>query len=314
MQRVTAIKYGVFSTGESKKGWILISPTGANDKPFFYYSTQASLGIYASCLDSTAGTIGQLPYTASQIWNSPTESQVPLIRSRVVCVGVRVRCISPKMWISGRLYAYMHPQHGNVNNYSIFDLGDKRETFRSPISDSWTEFSLIPVDNREFEFPDVTIPAPSQTNQYTRAANTYLFPWSNGQTFRDPPTADNYLNEGIPCFVLMVSAPETDEVPTLEFEFEIVAHMEYIGTPCDQSATLAHSDPNGLGEVNAGANNSFLLRAEKPVRDAAPSILDGFVSNIEENSQRMTSVMGSVSRVLGASAMFYGATRMIRSH
>jgi len=310
-QRTTALKYGTFASGLNKRGWILISPTGANDLPFLYTSTSASPGYYALCANSTSASVAQLPYSSTQLWGNPTESQVPSVRCRIVCVGLRVRCISPKMWVSGRLYAYMSPQHQNVNGYNIDMLGDKRETLRFPVTSDWIEFPIVPVDSREFEFPDSSIPA-STGQAYSRAANSYLFPWSNAQTWVDPPDSADYAETGIPCFVLMVAAPDTAEVPSLEFEYELIVHAEYIGVPCDSVAIPAHSDAQGLSEVNAAANSSYIERAGTTDHTQEPSMLESFVKNIEANSNRMTTIMGSVTRVLGAGTAAYAATRGMR--
>lgn len=246
-QKVSAFVTGNFATGTQGFGFVAVSPTVSNNAPLAYSSISAYNSTAVDCLNVNAQTtvMSALPYNSSQLLTGDVANPAP-VSGRIVSCGLRVRYIGTELNRGGVCYCLVTPDHTNVQGFSMALLSTYSECIKVPVSRQWTTIVASAIDMKECEYPEeATQPsAESSTRQM-------LFPYSQQNAI-----LATSLTVGAPIMLFGVASPAGNA-----FEFEVIQHVEYIGTLTQALATKSHSDQAGLSKVTEAAGTVLANRA-----------------------------------------------------
>lgn len=250
-QKVTVYKSGSFAVGLQTFGFLGVAPCVANNATVAYASTNAYNGSsidYLNAIGVQSFTIGSIPYTSTTLTNG--DAYFPsAVSGRIVSVGVRIRYIGTELNRGGMIYALVTPDHNNTQGFSMDNITAYSETIKVPVGRNWTTLVASAIDQDECSYPEeVTAPGGPNTDAAVRRV---LYPFAQQNSVNSAaPTI------GAPIMVFCVSS-----TPGNVFEFEIVEHIEYIGSLTQPAATRSHSDQDGLSKVTEAAGNTPAARA-----------------------------------------------------
>lgn len=249
--------------GTTGFGYVLVSPTAANDAPCIWYTTTAYTGSIAAILtaNNTIGagwvrtSISNLPYTAADM--CPTAGTAnPPVQSRVIAYSVRVTYAGTVFDRGGFFYILTDPVHNGLAGAGTDDIGTFKEAQVLPITEEFVECSCHPINSSEDHFPD---PESTASVNWTQ---TSLYPFSSGDTqypttFRGSTTFAQTVgaaginasaNMGSPCMIIGIAAKSSSQ-----FVVEVIAHVEYVGSKPAPMATANYPDHVGAQLVKHAA-------------------------------------------------------------
>jgi len=261
-RKCTAFIRGQFNTGTAGCGFIMFSPSTANDQNCVYYTTGIfttsafAMPIAANANGVMGAKLTNLPYSRAQMTATAVGST---IEGRIVSMGLRIYYASTVVGCGGTLVAYSDPDTDNIVGLDFATLGSRDISEIRPIEVGKSYSTVaIPVRAGQTQFPASTA---SVTNQ--------LYPYSDNATVTDATQATSTL-VGPPCVGILVQAPST---AMITFNYEIVMHIEYNGQGCSQSdLTPSSADTIGYDHVQSLLNDAIRLTAADPVKDF-PTIL-----------------------------------------
>lgn len=237
-------------------GFIGIAPTTCNDLASIYYSSTAYTG---SSLSVGATGVTVQNNTANPYVHTlfiPSNVSKDALSSRIVSVGLRIRYTGTELNKGGLIYGLVLPNHGNLHATTPTDMSAWRECIRRPVTRAWTTIVASAIDTDEGDYPDVSeLLAINTTNSLNEAVIKSLYPFSSGNAVS---TANPNLG-GIPM-AFMITSTEANS-----FEFEVITHMEIIGSLVQNSVTPSHADAiglskiievKGMADINAASNTS----------------------------------------------------------
>jgi hypothetical protein len=268
-------------------GYIVVTPSLANDSPVAWYSTNnGTTGYvpvtattmaspfpitYATSLKNTAtgvstftGVSTNTPYSGAQL--TATSTGGPAVSGRVVSVGISIQYSADEYLRGGTYYLYSDPNHANCNAIAPNTLGSIAETKVVRITerkefmmcagvteDEWSYYNLQSYDSGAVA-PEVYPFGQSQllsAGQTTTTASTTTGAY--GFTSSAPAS-------GAPMCILI--APSSPSTHMAQFEVEIVQHIEFVGTAATAMCTANTADSVGFETVVAAA-------AQLPARQMA---------------------------------------------
>lgn len=246
---------GVFKVG-SQVGYIAIAPTACNDLASIYYTETAYAGANLS-VGATGVTVSN--NTANPYGHSlflPGNASADCISARIISVGLRIRYTGTELNKGGLIYGLVLPNHGNLHSTTPVAMSAWRECVRRPVSRAWTTIVASAIDTDEGDYPDVSeLYAINTTSSLNEAVIKALYPFSSGNSV----TTTNANLGGIPM-AFMITSTEGNS-----FEFEVITHMEIIGSLVQNSVTPSHADAiglskiievKGMADINAASNTS----------------------------------------------------------
>lgn len=279
-QKVSAKMSGQFVVG-TKQGFLAVTPCVANDQACIFHSDSGTYAGTSAVITPSAYVAG----TGYNVYTTVPYNNVPLLdggaissstlKGRVVSVGVRVRYTGTELYKGGTLYALIRPDHETVNDMSPSGMASYKECIKVPVSRKWTEIVASAVDPDETIFFDSTRfftagSASAGTLEYISA----LFPFSQGQSIDSTSTT-----VGAPIILFMATGN-----PGNTFEYEIIQHLEYIGSLTQSVASKSHADADGLSMVTDVAGSVDALRQSSGMSQAT-AFATNMVSFYRENRQ-----------------------------
>lgn len=247
-QKVTAFTTGQVTVGAGGFGFIGVTPCVANNAPIAYASTGAYVG---TTVDYTNGTgvqiiqLASLPYTSLQLLGGDVTIPAP-VSGRVVSCGLRIRYVGTELNKGGVCYCLVTPDHTNTQNFTMPILATYAECIKVPVGRQWTTIVASAIDQSECSYPEeASVPTGDAATRFM------LYPFSQQNAL----TAASQTVGG-PIMIIGIQSTSQNQ-----FEFEIIEHVEYIGSLTQSMATKSHSDQNGLSKVTEAAGNVMGLRA-----------------------------------------------------
>lgn len=277
-QKVRTIGRFVASTGDLGFGFALIMPSLANDSTCALFSNASYSSTVASPFGLPLGeyssiVLSSLPY-GKTLFTSGSEFTTSSLHGRIVSYGVRWRYIGSELKKSGRSYALVHPDHENLYGCSFNSLGNYKECLTTACTRSWTEMVVFSNCSSEVDYPTNNVNV--NNTVATPAAQEELlecYPISS-QQFLSSSSVPSYTSGtvvgGAPLAVVF------DGEKGNQYEFEIVAHVEYVGTITQSMLTKSHADPVGFSVVQEAANGLGLAR--RYATNQATAMLRGIAS------------------------------------
>lgn len=253
--KVTGFIRGAGAIGAAGVGYVAVNPVLCSDRPCAFYTTNiynhAILGAPPDNFSYTTPTylnggvnwpacayMSNLPYTFAQlVANSSSVGSQVEVAGRIVSCSMRLYYTGTTLNEGGSYYAYSDPDVNNV-------LGDNHATGAPPtgysianlLSKDATE--VIKIKNGS-EARLVRVCTDPNMDDYPRAnvnALRKVSPYSGGEYYN--PQAD-YVGTANMVIAL-------DGTPGQPFYFEVVTHVEYIGTGVTQGL-LSDSNNDAVG-------------------------------------------------------------------
>lgn len=311
--KVRAITRFVASVGTNTSGplgYALFMPTVANNCTTVLYSDAGSNLTSASpALPPGPGvqfvTLTSLPYRKTDFLGG-TPFTSPSVQGRIVSYGVRFRYIGTELNKGGRMYCLVEPDHDNLYGAGFQSLGNYKECICLPVSRTWQEMVVCSQSSTEVDYPQ---------NQYALAASSVAgvtadaceellscYPLSQMQFLS--ATAANALSVvgGAPLAILF------DGMAGNTFEFEVVTHVEYVGSISQSMLTESHADSQGFSIVQNTAGRVNQMRAESP---SYMSQAKAFASGMADSVASQTGFgMRDAGRLIGDIGAEYGRFRL----
>jgi hypothetical protein len=264
--------------GTAGVGFIICSPTVANDTPALLYSTAAytssSINVMASANNLNAGVVtsqlSNLPYNSFQLTNQAI-NDLQVVRGRVVSSGITIQYTGTALNESGMVYLVRDPNHSNVAfapnttvGQSTASVGTYQYTELCPFTREKCAISDFASKYDDLNFIDEGAGATvnqSNTNAcYPYSDSNPLYPGSVvGFLYSVLSGSNAQVVTGSATMVIMVTG-----VPGQTFHFEMCNHCEYVGTPCQASLTPNETDAEGTGAVLTAANQIAQRKVASP--------------------------------------------------
>jgi len=257
-RKVTAFTRGIVSIGTAGFGFIAVSPSLINNFASIWHSESSFVGTTINA--TMASTIGvtpviqaNLPYSRDDLTTENSTFFTTSVQGRVVSCSISLKYIGTELNRGGRLICYSSPDHQSINGLTASQLGARLEAeFSTPGSSRekcWvTSFG---ISDEEFGFCSAS-PADSATSSVILRS----YPFSLGE-----PLTSNSLdaNYGATPLGAIITG-----VPGNQFEFEVVEHVEYIGTLAQASLSESSADADGLALVQTAAAQAIRNKPSKP--------------------------------------------------
>jgi hypothetical protein len=280
-QKSTAWSRFTVTIGTAGIGFVMMSPTLANDNRVAHYSSATFAGTAFSAVAT-----GVSAATINTPWNqgtlTGTSTTPPNVSGRLVSVGMSSQYTGTVLNQGGLVYALVEPNHGNLNNFAVANLSAYQETKISRVTSGKIWLVGAGIDAQEVQYPEYTL-----TNQS-------LYPFSQNQVV-DPAFSA--------CGAAILGYIFTG-VPGNTFQVEIVQHMEYVGAATSTMATPTHSDARGFEMVNTAANRLPQMSVAKP--HASVASLMG--SALKEISHELAPYARNGVRMIGAAGLTAAGT------
>lgn len=266
--------------GTAGVGWILISPSVANDAPTLFYTTSAytsstviPVGASTTALNTGVATlaVNNLPYSA-QLLTTQAGNDFQLLRGRVVSCGLSIQYTGTALNESGMVYLCRDPNHNNISlvpgltatPLSLGTLGSYAYTELCPFTREKCFVADFASRYDELNFPEYTsgstVPQITTLACYPYAIANPVFPNSLGSTsnYQVSPVGVSLLVSP-PTVAIMVTG-----VAGQSFHFEYTVHAEYVGQLAQASITPSDSDERGAAEVMVAANQVGMRKVASP--------------------------------------------------
>lgn len=268
-QKVTAFLTGSILVGLQQFGFVGVAPCVANNGSMIYASTAAYNGTAIDYLNATGvqvAPLSSLPYTSAQLLGGDVTLPAP-VSGRIVSCAIRVRYVGTELNKGGVMYCLVTPDHTNTQGFSMQSLSAYSETIKVHVGRQWTTIVASAIDQAECSYPEEATVATGDP-----ATRHMLYPYSQQNAI----TAA-VQTIGAPIIVIGIQSTAANA-----FEYEVVQHVEYIGSLTQSMATKSHSDQNGLSKVTEAAGNVMSLRAANGAAQE-PSFLASLKKTIIDN-------------------------------
>jgi len=269
---------GVIGTGGI--GWILITPSVANDAPTLFYTTSTyaatsiiPVGATSTVLATGVSTlaVNNLPYSA-QLLTTQATNDTQLLRGRVVSCGLSIQYTGTALNESGMVYLCRDPNHNNISQIpgivssgtTVGTLGSFAYTELCPFTREKCFVADFASRYDELNFPEssagASTAAVNSTACYPYTTSNPIFQNSVGGTSLYTVTlSGTAINVGSPTVAVMVTG-----VAGQSFHFEYTIHCEFVGQLAQASLSSSDSDERGAGEVMVAANQVGMRKVANP--------------------------------------------------
>jgi hypothetical protein len=261
-QKVTAFTRFTFATG-STCGFVLFTPSLANDSCQAFYSSSAYAGADAStCLSSNnnlatgvaTATIAGLPFSTSEL-TTLTESS-PVAQGRIISYTYQITYTGTTLNEGGLYYNYVSPTHSNVSTSFVNtgQLGGALETEVCGTTRNPCGGAIFACTPNELMYAADAADSLSVTS--IPIACVYPFSSMQGGAQNNVSGASHFSMSGTST-TYYVGGPVGTFITTGAsgvYLCELVIHAEFIGSATASMATPNYADPEGAQKVLAAAN------------------------------------------------------------
>lgn len=269
-QKVTGFTRFTATLGTNGFGFVVLAPCLANDRVVAWYSNSSYAGgsltpaftTNGTGVTSTAGvqthTMGNLPYTASDILSNDTGSR-NLLTGRMVSFGASIQYIGTMLNQSGTYHMYTDPGHNNL--FLTNNLNDRSETIVRRVDNNKQWITVSAVNSTELEYTSSQF-INTGGSPYNAAGHelTSFYPFSNGDYLDSLSAGNGWINASSPSMILFSG------VPGEKFHVELITHVEFVGTAAESKSTPSHADAQGTEQVISASANANKKMAQDPER------------------------------------------------
>lgn len=295
-QKITAFQRITVTIGSGGFGYVLYSPTLANDVYYLYYSGSTYAGAIATVSSATVGNnsvaFPTLPYSKTNFIVAASSTS-PSVAGRIVSANLSWQYTGTVSDMGGLTYALCHPDHNNLNSEAAgLTSYAETEVIRNDSRRHWVGASSL--DDEEVAY--------SEGHSSTGAAHTdvaVLYPYSNREAHN---TTDTSVG-GSPIAVWFTGKAGNT------FEVEILQHMEFIGAKTQSMLTPTHSDSVGFEVVqNAASRLPQMIQANpgtsrKSLMSQALNIIGSEMAPVARLGFKQ--LVGTAARGIAGAAMGY---------
>jgi len=288
--KVTSVTRFTFACGADGVGFVLFTPTTANDTPCCISTTAAySSGVGLQqifSIDTSGGgalngfkagiqttQLTTLPFSFSDLWFNPSdESQSTAVQARIVSAAISVQYVGSVMDQQGIITSLSRASHQSVlvpvttsavSNPQLDIPGVQvfNEARYARVDDSklWLLDSARVWGEEDYSQND-SAAGPAENPNISLRETIYPFCVQNicetGATLNTPPNCWN----GGPANVVAIQGGK----PGAPYVVEIVEHLEYIGKKANYGLTPTHQDAVGFGMVRQAAATLSAAHAQDP--------------------------------------------------
>lgn len=253
--KVTAWARGTFATGPSGFGYIAGSPATASDAVTLFtttssYAVTPTDSIQVSGTGVVPGSLSNLPVVASALGDDNK------LKARVVLYAMRCRFIGKQTDLGGIVYPFVHPSHGSIVGYTESSL-NSQESFRSvPVGRNWVTIVWSPIHRTELDFYHT-------------------------------PTPPTHVSDDVQSQVVQMCLYVRSSASQL-FEYEVVEHIEYIGTASGMTRTANPTPVPALADridqlqepiyaIRSGPSLEGIVRASSGIAEILGAGARGFL-------------------------------------
>lgn len=284
--RVTAV------TGTNGVGFVLFTPTLANDSIAYICSNAGYTGTNVNAQVNTAstgvstGNMSTLPYTTAAFTGGDPYGG-NYLSGRIVAAGVSIQYTGTVSNQGGLIYGLVTPDHNNINNIGSDTVGSYNEAqvFRVDNKRHWLVTSAL--DDNELNYPDQAV------DGVETSVIAQVYPFSNGQKLSTTDTTTG----GAPLGFYWSSSAGNS------FVVEFVTHVEYIGRATSHSQTITHSDSTGLEMVLSANARSQALTVAHPNASRETIMGHALSTVMHESAPVLRSAIRTGAGVIGQGIM-----------
>lgn len=262
-KKVMAFVRGTGVIGSGGLGFLLITPTVANDMPTGYVTKNgyASSVINGPAYNTANGGsctptpifMPQLPYDNSTLLRSDDETLVRnLVESRVISCSAKLMYTGTDLNMSGQYYVYGDQNGDTISGQQHSDGFDASMAYSIDTLSTFEATEIMQANRKGAQI--LILPPNHEALDYTKQNYSdvrRVYPFSVNQR-----SNWNGIYVGAPANVIAITG-----VAGQPFYYEIVTHIEYVGTKVPQSEMTENlSDVVGMDIVN-----SILSRAQRRI-------------------------------------------------
>jgi hypothetical protein len=253
-----------FVAGTGGVGWVILTPSLANNAINAFYTTSGYAGTVMSPLSANnvlnTGVLTAVhngPYTVSNLTPASTAQQN--VEGRIVAVGARFQNTGTLLNRSGVRYCFVEPSHNSVSGMGAADLGLQGLCEISAVDEKPCMITAFPINTSEESYSNTDTLGVNTTatmypfsNGFSNLATTY-----GGSTFSYSTTG---ILAGIPIMALFVSGATSGN----SFHVELIQHMEFVGQLAGPVSTKSDADVEGAKKVVTAASTIVERKQAEP--------------------------------------------------
>jgi len=268
--------------GTSGMGWIIGTPSIANDSPSLFY-TNASAGPtnyvnpFSANNTLNTGCIAAYhngPYAGSVFSLSGTQNDLKA-NARVVSIGIRLTFTGPVTTMQGSYTVYSAPQHRNCSGFNAAKILTDPTGLYKPITREPFEIVMGPTADATEVAQGLEV-----TPVVDGVSDNLLYPWSTTSLWYTDTTVANYHTynvsygtAGNPVWLIVVNGHAGDLV-----HVDYIQHMEAWGESMAASVTENDEDISGASAVLSALAGIALRKPATPDRDNYSLLYEGLAS------------------------------------
>lgn len=243
--------------GTAGVGWVLISPSTANDINSILYTTSTYAGTVAVPVSANnvfftgvtgAGHNG--PYNAASLTSN--NGNISYVNGRVVSAAVRLQYTGTTLNESGLFYCLQDPDHASLSGCGTADISRFETTEIHSVSRDPCMIVVFPNDENE-----------AQIHQNSGTDTLGLFPFSRGVIgFNTSLNGTSSFTSGLtgaPPALIMFTG-----VPGQTFHGEYITHLEYNGPGASALTSPVDSDAAATFQVITAAKTITEKKLDRP--------------------------------------------------
>lgn len=242
-------------------GWILITPSLANDTPSIYTTQSGYTGQVCNVLSANntlnVGVSRQThngPYSAASfvVNNAVTNN----VYGRIVSAGCRIQYTGTTLNESGLFYCLQEPDHNSVAGASVTDISRYDSADIHAVSRDPCMINTYANDDQETQLVEATSTTLNAVYPFCQARSGFNIGFNGTGNFTDTVSG---VSVGAPVSVIMFTG-----VTGQTFHVEYIAHMEYAGPAASALTTAVDSDPAGTFKVITAAKTIPEKKLDRP--------------------------------------------------
>lgn len=247
--------------GTANTGWVLVSPTVANNMTALQVTNATYNGVIANPVADAATPVQNtqwtpvdmpnLPFPSGQLWSGAMNEDAGSARTvgRIVAIGVSVQYTGTELDLGGTVTCYSSPTRLNLLSATQETLLGYVDADLAITTSSRHKCWLVafPTEANEMTFDVEERLGNNQINS-NKGQSALYYPLSGGNT--NTPNNTTTAAGGFPMGICITGKPG------VQYQVEVVAHVEYYGPATQAMSTPSIADPEGLAKVISAASKA----------------------------------------------------------